>query len=480
MCWASLPTEWKFCLQKRARQFCPAPPPEKDEYLLPPPQAGVLCFCFFGFVVGLGKIHQGYRLRPSASPKTKIPPAIPEINFGNRSRYSGLCFRGYFFSNRQALGWVQPEHRNFPMKLYHQYFRSFFFCLFTLALILGNAAISRGATLVTSAILHPIADTHVHAGFTLQKKNFGQEPIMDLQHNEAEIYMRFSLAEADILMKQAKLRFYAGAESAAVVTVEVRSVAANDWSENLVTWKEKPEQGGTLGSVQLVGTTPAWYEVDVTEAVKAEIDASGQNISFALVATDADGTKLTINSKESVDNKPELVMARTPTKIRVVFRPTETGAPPGYIVDTGAVYSPHTNGFTYGWNQDMQKFLADRNNPAQAAPKQSRSPDSRYACVAAMDHPELEKPAFWGIAVPNGKYNVHLVAGDPGFYDSVYALNVNDAIMLEGIPDASKRWVEATKVISVTNQKIIVTNNPKGINNKLCFIEIQEVRESGK
>ena len=49
------------------------------------PQAGVLLF--FGFVVGLGKIHQGYCLRPSASPKIKIPPAIPEINFGNRSRF---------------------------------------------------------------------------------------------------------------------------------------------------------------------------------------------------------------------------------------------------------------------------------------------------------------------------------------------------------------------------------------------------------
>lgn len=50
------------------------------------PQAGVLLF--FGFVVGLGKIHQGYCLRPSASPKTKIPPAIPEINFENHSNPS--------------------------------------------------------------------------------------------------------------------------------------------------------------------------------------------------------------------------------------------------------------------------------------------------------------------------------------------------------------------------------------------------------
>jgi hypothetical protein len=48
------------------------------------PQAGVLLF--FGFVVGLDKIHQGYCLRPPPRQKDKIPPAIPESNFENRSK----------------------------------------------------------------------------------------------------------------------------------------------------------------------------------------------------------------------------------------------------------------------------------------------------------------------------------------------------------------------------------------------------------
>ena len=363
-----------------------------------------------------------------------------------------------------------------------QFCRQSLFFFLVLAGSFGLSTSSNAATLVPGAAINPSDDVHVREGFTLQKKNFGQEPMLELQggHNQSEIYLKFPLTDADATFKQAKLRFTAGAENASVVTVAIRSVASKDWSENLLTWKDRPDQGETIAQVQLVGTTPTSYEVDVTAAVKAEIETGSGSLSLALVSTDTEGNKISINSKESVENKPELLFYRTPMKFRVVFRPTEAGGPPGYIVDTGAVYGPHTNGFTYGWNEEMKKFLADRSNPAFAAPKQARSPDPRYSCVAAMDHPELEKPAFWGVSVPNGTYNIHVVAGDPGFYDSVYAINVNDAMVLEGIPDQAKRWVEATKTISVTNQKIIVTNNPKGINNKLCFIEIQEVRESGK
>jgi hypothetical protein len=52
------------------------------------PQVGVLLL--FGFVVGLVKVHQGILPSTSASPKTKIPPAIPEINFENHSNPSTL------------------------------------------------------------------------------------------------------------------------------------------------------------------------------------------------------------------------------------------------------------------------------------------------------------------------------------------------------------------------------------------------------
>ncbi|MDB6024353.1 MAG: extracellular repeat protein family [Verrucomicrobiales bacterium] len=364
----------------------------------------------------------------------------------------------------------------------HQTYRRFVFLLLSFTAWLGSIAISNSASLVTSAVLNPVEDAHVRTGSAFQKKNFGAEPVLELQSdkNESEAYLKFDLTGADSLLKQAKLRFYAGAEKPTVATISVKSVLPKEWSENIVTWRDKPESDATLGQVQLVGTTPAWYEVDLTSAVKAELARESTSLSVAMILSDTEGNKISINSRDAVENRPELVLSRSPVKVRIVFRPTENGAPPGYVVDTGAVYAPHTNGLTYGWNTDVSKFVVDRNNPAQAVSKQVRSPDSRYAGVACMDHPEFEKPAFWGISLPNGTYSVHLVAGDPGLYDSAYAININDTLVLEGIPDQAKHWVETTKTLPVTNQKLIITNNPKGINNKLCFMEIQEVRESGK
>jgi hypothetical protein len=362
-----------------------------------------------------------------------------------------------------------------------QAIRSFAFLLI-LGAWLPFVISSKGATLVTAAVLNPTDDANVRSGFSNQKKNFGAEPVLELEggRNEAEAYFKFSLADVEGAMKQATFRFYAGTESASVVTLAIKSVGSKDWAENTITWKEKPEQVATVGQVQLVGKSPTWYEVDLTSVMKAALEAGNTSLSVAMVSLDGGGNKVSIHSRESTENKPELVLARSLVKVRIVFRPTEVGAPPGYFVDSGSTYSPHTNGYTYGWNQDVSKYVADRNSPTQAAPKQARSPDLRYAGVACMDNPDFPKPAFWGISLPNATYSVHVVAGDPGFYDSVYAINLNDTLILEGIPDQGKRWVESTKTVAVANQKLILTNNPKGINNKLCFIEIQEVRESAK
>ncbi len=348
-----------------------------------------------------------------------------------------------------------------------------------IAILLFPALACQGA-IVTNAVLNPIEDATVRAGFTVQKKNFGTEPVLELQSAESEAYLKFDLTEANSLLKQAKLRFYAGSDKASVAIVSVRTLLDKAWSESSLTWKTKPEQDATIGQAQLVGSSPAWYEVDVTSQVKAELAAGGSSFHVALVVSDGEGNKISINSREATENKPELVLMRSSINVRIVFRPSESGAPAGYLVDNGTEYGPHPNGFTYGWNMNISKYVADRTQPAFAVAKQSRPPDARYACVVAMDNPDLEKPAFWGISLPNGTYKVHVVAGDPGYYDSVYALNVNDVMILEGIPDQAKRWVEATKTIAVDNQKIIITNNPKGINNKLCFVEISEARDGTK
>jgi hypothetical protein len=368
------------------------------------------------------------------------------------------------------------------MKTYWPITRSSTFSILTTLVWIVSITTSPAASLVQSGVSAPAEDAYVRSGFSNQKKNFGSDATLEIENgkNEAEAYIKLDLAGVDAFTKQAKLRFYAVSQAPNVATISIKLVADNGWSETTVTWKDKPIADKTVAQVQLVGTTPSWYEVELTSAIKAAQASQNSQITLAFVLSDSDPNKVTISSRENSENKPELVLYRSTVNVRLSFRPTEKGAPPGYIVDSGTVYSRHSNGYTYGWNQDVSKFVFDRNQPDQAQPKQARSPDLRYSTGVAMDSPDLPKQAFWGISLPNGKYNVHLVAGDPGMYDSVYGLNINDALVLEGIPDQTKRWAETSKPVEVTNGKLIITSNPKAINNKLCFVEIQEIRETGK
>ena len=69
--------------------------------------------------------------------------------------------------------------------------------------------------------------------------------------------------------------------------------------------------------------------------------------------------------------------------------------------DSGDVFGSRGNGQTYGWNQSATSFSRDRNN--------LNSPDQQHDTLI---HTQLYGTRTWEIAVPNGQYSVHLVAGD--------------------------------------------------------------------
>jgi hypothetical protein len=83
--------------------------------------------------------------------------------------------------------------------------------------------------------------------------------------------------------------------------------------------------------------------------------------------------------------------------------------------------------------------------------------------------------ARWEMAVPNGTYNVRLVAGDPKHFDSVYRTNVEGTLGLSGTPTNSVRWIDSTVQVTVTDGRLTVTNAAGAQNNKLAFLEITQV-----
>jgi len=151
----------------------------------------------------------------------------------------------------------------------------------------------------------------------------------------------------------------------------------------------------------------------------------------------------------------------TPTPggiIKINFQPASAAVPSGYIADTGQLYGDRGNGYSYGWNEDTTGITRDRNS--------SLSPDQRYDTMNSW------YGAIWEIGVPNGTYTVHVVAGDADYYDSIYKINVEGTLTVNGTPTSATRWIEGTQTVIVSDGKLTVSHASGSYNNKICFLEI--------
>jgi glucose/arabinose dehydrogenase len=135
--------------------------------------------------------------------------------------------------------------------------------------------------------------------------------------------------------------------------------------------------------------------------------------------------------------------------------------PTGYVEDDGAVFGARGGGLRYGWDADNQAAARERNNPT--------SPDKRYDTTILMQKSANRR---WDIEVPNGTYQVKLVAGDANHNDSVFRITAEGALFLSGTPTASNRWIEATGTVRVTDGRLTLDNGTGARNNKVCFVEI--------
>ncbi|HLF01288.1 MAG TPA: hypothetical protein VI547_04890, partial [Anaerolineales bacterium] len=151
--------------------------------------------------------------------------------------------------------------------------------------------------------------------------------------------------------------------------------------------------------------------------------------------------------------------------VRLNFQPAGASVPAGYGVDSGASFGDRGNGWQYGWNQ-TNGTAVDRNS--------NLSPDQRFDTVMAMqDGGWLE----WNIAVPNGVYTVHIVAGDPCCADARYRIRVEGTMVVNGWSRSGALWVEGTAQVTVTDGRLTVSNG-WGTNNKINFIDIYSGSQS--
>jgi len=209
----------------------------------------------------------------------------------------------------------------------------------------------------------------------------------------------------------------------------------------------------------------------VTEAM-----AGRNNVTLALVPGEQSKNRTIIHSRENALKKPELVFSRQPLSVKISFLPAKVNPPNGYLADNGEVFGPHTNGFAYGWSEDIREQMRDRN---EARYKKDKDPaikmDRRYDFMAYMDNDKMKSPVTWEMGLPNGSYKVRVVAGDATKYDSIYGLTAEQMVVVNGVPDTGHRWIEGTVTVNLADGRLSIGHTPIASNNKLCFIEITEV-----
>jgi len=146
-------------------------------------------------------------------------------------------------------------------------------------------------------------------------------------------------------------------------------------------------------------------------------------------------------------------------RVDVNFQPAGAPVPPGYVADTGAAYGAR-NGLTYGWSGDNAANARDRNSAS--------SPDQRYDTFLHMQKPT--SPAVWELAVPNGSYLVHVVAGDPDNTDSTFRITVEGVLV--GSPAPGVHWFEGTVRVTVNDGRLTLGNGTGSVNDKINYVDV--------
>ena len=144
----------------------------------------------------------------------------------------------------------------------------------------------------------------------------------------------------------------------------------------------------------------------------------------------------------------------------VTFRPAASPAVPGWSTDSGAAFGPRS-GLEYGWNAPV--VVRDRGT--------ADPPDERYDTLALMQQPP-NPAARWDLALPSGSYAVRVVAGDPSWTDSVYALTAEGIPVVTGRASTAARWLDQTAVVPVTDGRLTLTNGTGARNSKITFVEV--------
>lgn len=146
-------------------------------------------------------------------------------------------------------------------------------------------------------------------------------------------------------------------------------------------------------------------------------------------------------------------------RVFVNFTPSSGSIVPGYVRDLGNSFGSRFNGLSFGWSSFRGNGAVNRNSSA--------SPSELY------DTYIKNEIGTWQMTVPNGRYKVRVLAGDPLGTVSQISWHIEGKSDVSGATSPTRRWVDQTVVVNVTDGRLTLTPATGKIGNKVNAVEIE-------
>ncbi|HSV15180.1 MAG TPA: DNRLRE domain-containing protein, partial [Tepidisphaeraceae bacterium] len=166
------------------------------------------------------------------------------------------------------------------------------------------------------AVLRDNADAYVRDGASANT-NFGSATDIEVKKNMTGVnrqsYIKFDLTSVSAAnIGSIQLRLYGSLNNANQQNVATGVFGSNNttWSENAITWNNKPGTNTiALASATIINTTPQWYTWDITANAKSQLALGHKTITLVLQNSATSDPFATFASKESSSLGPQLVVA---------------------------------------------------------------------------------------------------------------------------------------------------------------------------
>ena len=147
-------------------------------------------------------------------------------------------------------------------------------------------------------ILYVIEDTYARGG-SYDDDNYGEELEMEIKVGSSTNFLRTGYLLFDVSayasISSARLQVYGSAQQS--LQLSAYETTTTNWTENTLTWTNKPTQGDFITSAAIT-STPAWIELDLTTYAQRTLNDEKQQLSIALGEQAASSKTIFIKTKE--------------------------------------------------------------------------------------------------------------------------------------------------------------------------------------